>query len=104
MRPLRIVASEPLKKKILEVTAEGVAYTESAAFGMGPKRSIPFFQIDAVLRNVLEPIISLQVGVEVIKIRYKKGDETHRAAIEQIVAGARRSVVRAPAPPPVPPS
>jgi hypothetical protein len=92
---ITIVASAPLKKQTLEVHDEGISYFESTGFGMGePPSHYSFDQIDAVVRSVTEPVLSLQIGTTVIKLAIKNGDQTHEAAIAQIVAGAKKSVVQ----------
>ena len=91
---IKIVASAPLKKQTLEVHDAGISYNESAGFGMGEQSHYSFDQIDAVVRSVAEPVLSLQIGTTIIKLGFKNGDQTHEAAIAQIVAGAKKSVVQ----------
>jgi hypothetical protein len=88
----KIVASQPLKKQTLTVWEEGIVYTESAAFGAGPTFRYTFDQIDAVVKSSSEPILSIQVGSVIHSIPFKKNDDSHRAVIDQIVAGAQRTL------------
>lgn len=88
MSNLKIVASEPLKKKTLEVEPDGIRFHESAGFGMGETEFHPFADVDAVVRCTDEPLLSIQIGKSVWSIRYNHQDEKQRAVADAIVAGA----------------
>lgn len=91
----KIVATQALKKQTLEVNELGIAYAESAAFGFGETLRYTFEQIDAVVQNAETPVLSIQIGSVVHHIAFRKSDETHRAVIAEIVAGAQRALPRA---------
>jgi len=93
MADTKIVASEPLKKQTLEVYDQGITYNESAGFGMGELFNYSFDAIDAVLRSATEPVLSIQIGTTIHKLKIKNDNETHNAVITQIVAGARKTIV-----------
>jgi len=96
---MRIVASEPLKKQILEVDDAGIRFSESAAFGMGQPHRHAFAEIDAVVRttaNPALPVLSIQCGTTIYSIRYKANDEGHRALVDHIVANAQKSMQETP--------
>lgn len=92
---MKIVAAQPLRKQTLEVHDHGISYNESSGFGMGASSHFSFDQIDAVVRSATDPILSIQVGTNIIKLPIKKDDQTHNAVIAQIVAGAQQTVTRA---------
>lgn len=88
---LRIVASGPIEKQTLTADDHGIHYNESAAFGLGTQYHHAFGEIDAILRttaNPALPVLSIQVGAKIYSIRYKAGDEQHRALVDFIVRKA----------------
>jgi hypothetical protein len=92
----QIIASQALKRQSLTVTADGIVYAEGGTVGTGKKLRYTFGQIDAVVKSTTEPVLSIQIGSVVHSIPIRKDDANHRAIIEQIVAGAQRSLAETP--------
>jgi hypothetical protein len=91
---MRIVASGPIEKQTLSADDHGINYNESAAFGLGTQHRHAFGEIDVILRttaNPALPVLSIQVGKKVYSIRYKAGDEQHRAVVDFIVRKAAQT-------------
>ena len=85
---MRIVAAGPLEKQTLAADEHGFVYNESAAFGLGEQHRHAFAEIDAIVRtlgNPALPVLSIQVAQKIYSIRYKAGDEQHRALVDFIV-------------------
>lgn len=90
-----IVFKEPLKTVQLDADDDGIRFHERGGLGTGETAQHPFRAIDAVVRstdNAAQPMLSIQVGSSIYSIRYKPSDEKHRAVIDRIVTGARKSM------------
>ena len=81
----RIVVKGALETETLAVDDYGFNYSKSAAFGLGTQYRHAFAEIDAVVRSIANPALSIQVGKKVYSIRYKANDAGHRTAIEHLV-------------------
>lgn len=89
----KIVATQPLKKQILEADEQGISYTESPGFGMGDTFHHAYHEIDAIVRSATEPVLSIQIGSRIYSLRFNQNNEGHRALIGRIVAGAQKSAL-----------
>lgn len=95
MKTLKIVAAQTLKKQTLAVDEQGLSYSEGGGFGRSETLTYTFDQIDAVVQNAEEPVLSIQIGDVIHSIPFKKWDNTHKAVIDEIVAGLQRSAQQA---------
>jgi hypothetical protein len=82
--------------RALEVTAEGVVFTEATPFSN--KRKFSFGEILCVLLSPGQ-MLSFQVGSEVFSVPIEAGNQEHRAAINALLTGVNGSQT---VPPPIP--
>lgn len=88
MTTMKITANTLMTRNSLELKQDGIAWTESSAFG-----GVKFFrfeQIDAVLRG--PQTLSFQAGTETHQIAFDPNNADHRALAARLASEAKRTV------------